>query len=140
MGQTISNITRLTIEMKEVIYMSKRISSIQGLFGETLHYNEDGDYLGYSVEGLLGETLHYNASGEQTGFSCEGAIADAVHYDADNNEVGYDVEGMLGVHHYSCDDGYAGYSVEDEFGMGVDAYLGDNVDTFFDSMDTFDDF
>ena len=111
--------------------MSKRISSIPGLFGETLHYNEDGDYLGYSVEGLLGE---------QTGFSCEGAIADAVHYNVDNNEVGYDVEGMLGVHHYSCDDGYAGYSVEDEFGMGVDTYLGDSVDTFFDSMDTFDDF
>lgn len=61
--------------------MKRKIKSIKGLFGQTIHY-EDGIKVGESWPGLFsGTQKHYDTSGRYVGHSSPGMIEDLVHHD-----------------------------------------------------------
>ena len=68
--------------------MSKKIHSVHGLFGTTIHYDENGNKVGKSVQGFFGGENHYDADGNCVGSSAPGIFADQIHYDANGNKVG----------------------------------------------------
>jgi len=91
--------------------MAKHISTVEGLFGEKLHY-ENGVKVGESWPGLFGGSWnHYDADGNYTGESMPGVIADQVHYDAQGNHAGYTMRGVL-LHHTCMDDGTGGETID----------------------------
>jgi len=89
--------------------MSRRIHSIKGLFGQTIHY-EDGIKVGENWPGLLSESQnHYDAEGRYIGYSDRGMIADLVHHDEHGNYIGETHTGLFGQKvHYSADRRYIG--------------------------------
>ena len=94
--------------------MSKIIKSIEGLFGQIIHY-EDGIKVGESWPGLFEDSQnHYDADGRYVGYSDRGMIADLVHHDAYGNYIGETHTGLFGQKkHYSADRRYIGETWED---------------------------
>ena len=101
--------------------MSRRIHSIKGLFGQTIHY-EDGIKVGENWPGLLSESRnHYDAEGRYIGYSDRGMIADLVHHDEHGNYIGETHTGLFGQKmHYSDDQGYVGETWDDFIGDTTD--------------------
>lgn len=98
-----------------------KIRSIQGLFGQTIHYDENGNKVGESWPGLFtGSLEHYNDVGEHVGHSERGFIEDLVHYDSDNNCVGSSERGLFGSTHHYDSDGYVGSTYESIFDSVTD--------------------
>lgn len=60
----------------------RKITSVPGLFGTVNHYDENGNYLGYSAESALSGVNHYDASGNLAGYSLDSAFGGENHYDA----------------------------------------------------------
>ena len=89
--------------------MSRRIKSIKGLFGQTIHY-EDGIKVGESWPGLFGGSLnHYDTDGRYVGYSDRGMIVDLVHHDEHGSYVGETHTGLFGQKkHYSADSCFVG--------------------------------
>ena len=89
--------------------MRRRVKSIKGLFGQTIHY-EDGVKIGESWPGLFeGSQNHYDAGGKYMGYSDRGIIADLVHHDEHGSYVGETHTSFFGQKkHYGADRGYLG--------------------------------
>ena len=106
--------------------MSKRIKSVKGLFGQTIHY-ENGVKVGESWPGLFeGSMNHYDASGKYAGYSDRGLIADQVHHDADGRYINETTRGLFGQKkHYSADHGYVGETWDGLFGDTTDLFAQD---------------
>ena len=81
--------------------MAEKIETLEGLFGEKIHYR-DGEKIGESWPGLLGGSYdHYDAQGNPLGSSEPGLFADLEHYDARGEHVGSTQRGLLGTwEHY----------------------------------------
>ena len=76
--------------------MRRRVKSIKGLFGQTIHY-EDGVKIGENWPGLFeGSQNHYDAGGRHMGYSDRGIIADQVHHDEHGSYVGETHTGFFG--------------------------------------------
>jgi len=101
--------------------MSRRIHSVKGLFGQTIHY-EDGIKVGESWPGLLRSSLnHYDAEGRYIGYSDCGMIADLAHHNKHGNYIGETHIGLFGQKkHYSTDCRYVGET--------WDGFIGDTTD------------
>ncbi len=101
--------------------MSERIDTVEGLFGEKIHY-KDGVRVGESWEGFFpGSYTHYDAEGNRTGSSDLGVFSDMNHYDRDGNYAGYSQRGILGgMNHYDEDGKYQGSSYDSLFGTTTD--------------------
>ena len=95
-----------------------KIKSVKGLFGTTHHYDERGNYLGYSQEGLFGATNHYNASGRNVGYSQDALLGGQNHFDSAGHKVGYSVDTLLGESHYGVD-GTRGYTASGLLGTST---------------------
>ena len=97
------------------------IDTVEGLFGEKIHYDEQGNKVGESWPGLFGGSWdHYDSDGNYIGRSDVGLFADQVHYDSHNENVGYSNRAVFGgTNHYSSD-GYAGYTRSTIFGEETD--------------------
>ena len=55
--------------------MSKHYTTVDGLFGSKIHYDENGNYAGQSVPGLIeGSMIHYDANGSYAGTSMPGLL------------------------------------------------------------------
>jgi hypothetical protein len=92
----------------------KHISSVDGLFGQKIHYDDMGNIVGESWPGLVeGSYVHYGPHG-YAGESMPGAFADLVHYNADGQYVGDTWNGI-------CD--------EQKVHYGMNGYAGDSWDT-----------
>ena len=109
--------------------MSGRITSIDGLFGQKIHYDEDGNYVGESWPGLFeGSWEHYSQDKGYVGSSDPGLFAGQIHRDSSGQYMGESMPGLIGGHqiHY-----------------GQDGHIGDSwdtltgTDTFFDGDDLF---
>ena len=89
--------------------MSKQITSVKGLFGQIIHY-EDGRRVGESWPGLFeGSYDHYDADGRYAGYSDPGIVAELVHHDERGVYVGKTYTGLFGQKkHYSAEHGFAG--------------------------------
>ena len=109
--------------------MSKRIKSIKGLFGQTIHYS-DGIKVGESWPGLFeGIQNHYNATDKRVGHSAPGVFADLVHYDERGSCVGSTHTGAFGQkNHYSAKYGYIGSTWDSLAGESTD--ISDESDFF----------
>lgn len=93
--------------------MSKIIKSIEGLFGQIIHY-EDGIKVGESYPCLFkGSFGHYDSDGKYAGYSDPGIVADLVHHNKLSGYVGETHSGLFGEKkHYSADRGYVGETWE----------------------------
>ena len=86
-----------------------KIKSVKGLFGTTHHYDERGNYLGYSQEGLFGATNHFDKSGRNVGYSTDALLGGQNHYGSSGEKLGYSVNTLIGESHYGFD-GTRGFS------------------------------
>ena len=119
--------------------MSKRIKSIKGLFGQTIHY-EDGIKVGESWPGLFsGIQKHYDANGRYVGYSYCGFIADMAHHNAHGKCIGETHIGFFGQkNHYSADRGYVGETWNDFIGDTTDFVKASNLSSIRGRDDSFD--
>ena len=99
-----------------------RITSVDGLFGQKIHYDEYGRYAGESWPGLIPGSMNHYAAGEgYVGYSDPGIAADLVHHDASGRYLGETWQGIQGHQiHYGVDGA----------GESWDTLTG--TDTFFD--------
>ena len=97
--------------------MSRHIETVEGLFGEKIHY-ENGKKVGESWPGLFsGSYDHYDADGNKVGHSDPGLFSDLNHYDEQGNYRGYSQRGIFGgMDHYDEDD-HIGYTTDTLFGQ-----------------------
>lgn len=119
-----------------------KIKSVKGLFGTTHHYDERGNYLGYSQEGLFGATNHFDKAGRNVGYSMDALFGGQNHYSSDNQKLGYSIDTPIGDSHYGFD-GTRGYSVDGLLGTSTSlsgsSIFDSNSDADdFDSSDNFD--
>lgn len=101
--------------------MSERIETIEGIFGEKIHY-KDGVKIGESWEGFFpGSYDHYDAEGNRTGSSDVGLFSNYNHYDNEGRYTGYSQRGILGgMNHYDENGGYCGSSYDSLLGTITD--------------------
>lgn len=101
----------------------KHYTSVDGLFGGKIHYDEFGNYAGESRPGLIpGSFEHYDANGGYVGYSDPGLLADYTHHDANGRYLGESWSGFTGQQlHYDID-GYAGQSWDTVFGTETDLF------------------
>ena len=100
--------------------MSDRIETIEGLFGEKIHY-KNGVKVGESWDGLFGGSYeHYDANGNHIGSSDVGLFSDYNHYDNHCNKVGYSNRGLFGTEEHYDDRGHIGSSYTSPFGTDTD--------------------
>ena len=97
--------------------MSDKIETVEGLFGQKVHY-KDGKVIGESWPGLFGGSWnHYDADGNRIGSSQPGLFTDLVHYDPAGQEAGTSSRDLLGgMNHYDAD-GYAGHTRDTLYGQ-----------------------
>ena len=113
------------------------ITSVDGLFGQKLHYDEMGNLVGESWPGLFeGSWEHYDQNG-YAGYSTPGLFADQVHHNANGQYVGDTWSGIADEHkiHYDTK-GYAGDSWDTLTGSSTDL----NDDAYMDDPFSIDDF
>ena len=104
--------------------MPRNIHSVDGAFGQKIHYDEYGNYIGESWPGLIEGTYnHYNADGQFAGYSDPGLFADLVHHDASGHYQGETWSGIADGHkvHYDTD-GYAGDSWDSLLGSDTELF------------------
>ena len=108
--------------------MSKRIKSMNGFFGQILHF-KDGIRVGESWPGLFNEFLnHYDTGCRDIGYSDRGMITDLVHHNEHGGYAGATYTGLLGEKkHYSSDGVYIGETWEGL--VGKTTALSDNLDS-----------
>ena len=109
--------------------MKKRIKSVKGIFGQTIHY-EDGVRIGESWPGLFeGSQNHYDATGKYVGYSDRGLIAEQVHYNEHGGYIGETHTGLFGQEkHYSTDRGFVGETWDSSL-FGESTYFVENDDS-----------
>ena len=89
----------------------KKITSLPGLLGGADHYDENGQYIGFSAPGLIGGAEHYDENGKYIGFSAPGLIGGRDHFNAEGKHIGFSADGPFGgAYHYDADGHYAGFS------------------------------
>ena len=114
--------------------MPKHYTSVDGLFGQKIHYDENGNYAGESWPGLFeGSMEHYDANGKYAGYSDPGLFADQVHHRFDGQYLGETWDGIAPGHkiHYDIN-GRAGDSWDTLIGSETDL-----TDDAFPADDTF---
>ncbi len=101
--------------------MKKKITSVPGLFGEIIHYDENGERIGESRPGLLdGSMIHYDADGNPVGRSDPGLFSDLVHRDGDGSVTGESIRGVFGTLEHYGPEGHGGTSVEMPWGTDTE--------------------
>ena len=118
--------------------MPKHYTSVDGLFGQKIHYDENGNYAGESWPGLFeGSLEHYDANGQYAGWSAPGLLADMTHHDHNGRYLGDSWSGFdRQMVHYGAN-GYAGESWDGLVGSNTD--LMDDVFGADDDLFTSDD-
>lgn len=73
----------------------KKGYSRPGLFGGTVHYDENGRKTGTSWPGVFGGTNHYDQEGNKVGTSWPGLMGGTRHYDSEGKKIGSSWPGLL---------------------------------------------
>lgn len=82
--------------------MYKKGYSRKGFFGETIHYDSNGNKIGESRPNFWGGTDHYDTHGNKTGHSERSVFGGVNHYDNNGNKTGYSNKGFGGqTNHYN---------------------------------------
>ena len=104
--------------------MSEHLTTVDGLFGQKIHYDSNGNYAGESWPGLFsGSYEHYDASGQYAGYSDPGLFADLVHHGPTGQYLGETWQGALPGHHiHYGTDGVAGDSWDMPFTTETDLF------------------
>lgn len=83
----------------------------KGLFGDIIHYDENGKKIGISKKGLFGNYREYDADGNKIGSSFHGPFGHTTRYDNNGKKVGTDEQALLwGTDHYDNDGNKIGHS------------------------------
>ena len=116
MGCTVSFSLRKEVTMK--------VRTVEGLFGQLNHYNENGEKIGESVRGLVGGSWdHYDKQGNYSGYSDVGLFTDYNHYNRENNRMASSISDCFGGYDHYDNNGYAGHSTRSLFGYDSDIDL-----------------
>ena len=110
--------------------MPKHYTTVNGLFGSKIHYDENGNYAGEPRPGLFeGSMEHYDANGQYARYSDPGLFADHVHHNANGQYVGETWSGLTDEHkiHYDTK-GYAGDSWDTLLGTDTELFDSDLTD------------
>ena len=101
-----------------------KVRTVEGLFGELNHYNEQGEKIGESWRGLFGGSWdHYDSNGSYAGYSDVGLFTDKEHYDRNNSHVGSSMHDCFGGYDHYDNSGYAGHTTRGLFGYDSDIDL-----------------
>lgn len=105
-----------------------RITSIEGLFGQKYHYDENGELVGESWPGLFeGSWEHYDKHG-YAGYSSPGVFSELTHHDANGKYMGDTWQGVAPEQHIH-------YDIDGNTGDSWDTLTG--TDTFFEGDSIF---
>lgn len=97
--------------------MSKDGYSIKGFFGETIHYDSNGNKIGESRPNFWGGVDHFDANGNKTGHSEKSFFGGMNHYDNNDNKTGHSQQGFWGqTNHYDNHGNKTGESTRDFLG------------------------
>ena len=99
----------------------KKYSTVDGLFGDKIHFDEHGNYAGSSVPtGSDGSMVHFDAKGDYAGSSSPGFFkGDMIHTDAKGNYVGQSSPGLFGTTVHTGKNGEIGATDDGVFGSKV---------------------
>ncbi len=99
----------------------KKYSTVDGLFGDKIHFDENGNYAGSSVPtGSDGSMVHFDANGDYAGSSSPGLFkGDMIHTDAKGNYVGQSSPGLFGTTVHTGKNGEIGATDDGVFGSKV---------------------
>ncbi len=104
-----------------------RLETIKGFFGQFIHY-KDGVRVGESWPGMIdGSYNHYDQSGNYAGYSDPGFFAEQAHHNAQGGYVGETWTDDFDVSRHYDDRGPAGESFQDSFGV-THTFMFDDVD------------
>lgn len=83
--------------------MEKKGHSRKGFFGETIHYDADGNRVGESRKNFAGGYDHFDSNGNKIGSSHKNFVGGVNHYDADGENCGSSNRGFWGqTNHYDA--------------------------------------
>ena len=99
----------------------KVYTTVDGPFGDKVHFDGNGDYAGTSVPSAIdGSVVHFDANGNYAGRSEPGLFAGQVyHTDADGNYVGQSSPGLFGTTIHAGKNGEIGVTDDGAFGGKV---------------------
>ena len=101
--------------------MSKHYTTMDGLFGSKIHYDENGNYAGQSMPGLFGDTMiHYDENGNYAGRTDPGLFGTQVHTDRNGQYAGQTTEGLFGQKIHTDVKGRTGQTWDCLFGSITD--------------------
>ena len=81
--------------------MEQKGHSHKGFFGETIHYDADGNRIGESRRNFTGGYDHFDSNGNKVGSSHKNFVGGVNHYDADGEKCGSSSRGFWGqTNHY----------------------------------------
>lgn len=83
--------------------MEKKGHSRKGFFGETIHYDANGNRIGESRRNFTGGYDHFDSNGHKVGSSHENFWGGTNHYDANMEKSGSSYRGFCGqTNHYNA--------------------------------------
>ena len=99
----------------------KQFTTVDGPFGDKLHFDENGNYAGRSVPtGSNGSMVHFDANGNYAGRSDPGLFGGAmIHTNANGDYAGQSAPGPFGNTIHSGKNGEAGVTENGAFGGRV---------------------
>jgi len=71
--------------------MAKNGYSRKGFFGETIHYDNNGNKTGHSQQGFWGQTNHYDSNGHKVGESTRSFWGGTNHYGSGSSSVRHSI-------------------------------------------------
>ena len=98
--------------------MSKIYTTVDGLFGTKIHYDENGRKVGESIPGLFKGTMnHFDADGNLVGTTTSGLFSGTSdHFDANGRYAGTSTKGLFSGTDHIGRNGRIGHT-ESLFGM-----------------------
>ena len=73
----------------------EHITSVETILGDKVHYDKDGNKIGYSTKNAWGGDIHYDAHGNYAGSSTKGLYGSTIHYDKDGQRIGSSEPGLF---------------------------------------------
>ena len=97
--------------------MEKKGYSREGFWGETIHYDADGNKVGESRKNFAGGYDHYDANGNKVGSSHQNFWGGVNHYDTNGEKSGSSYQGFWGqTNHFDAEGEKVGESTQNFWG------------------------
>ena len=97
--------------------MTKKGYSRIGFFGETIHYDANGNKIGETRRNFWGSYDHFDVNGNKIGTSRREFFGGMDHFDNDGNKTGHSHRGFFGeINHHNAQGDKVGESIRNFWG------------------------